>query len=422
MASALGQRQPRGPAPTITDSRATKRSRRCVGRGEISWHFRERHRRHFSNHGPRALSLANPALARIYDYDSPAHLIASIGDIERQLYVDPQRREEFVRIMDEQGFVANFESQIYRRDRSMIWISESARAVRNDRGLLEYYEGTVEDITKRKQAEALTLEKEAAEAANRAKSQFLANMSHELRTPLNGVIGMLDLMLDAADSPQHKRYATIARSSADLLLSVINQILDFSKIEAGKLELERTISGSARSWKKRSICWPVEAAQKGLELALDMASGLPRRSCAAIPIACSKSSSICSAMPSSSPTADRSRYTSASSGATNSTGRYALAVEDTGIGVPADRLDRLFRSFSQVDASTTRQFGGTGLGLAISKQLVELMGGEIGVIAWPGVAASSGLSCRWQMPDMTDVSRTADARRIAWLADPGRRR
>ena len=99
----------------------------------------------------------------------------------------------FVRIMEGQGHVSNFESQIYRRDGSVIWISESARAVRDADGRIEYYEGTVEDITERKQSEALVREKEAAEAANRAKSEFLANMSHELRTPLNGVIGMLDL-------------------------------------------------------------------------------------------------------------------------------------------------------------------------------------------------------------------------------------
>ncbi len=102
---------------------------------------------------------ANPALARIYDYDSPAHLMASIGDIERQLYVDPHRRDDFVRIMEGQGHVANFESQIYRRDGRVIWIAESGRAVRGADGKIEYYEGTVEDITERMQSEALLREK-----------------------------------------------------------------------------------------------------------------------------------------------------------------------------------------------------------------------------------------------------------------------
>ncbi|HTQ39834.1 MAG TPA: response regulator [Pirellulales bacterium] len=321
---------------------------------------------------------ANPALARIYGYQNPQELIESIGDIERQLYVDPKRRDEFIRLMENPGFVTNFESEIYRRDGTITWISESARAVRDARGELEYYEGTVVDISERKQSERLSREKEAAEAANRAKSQFLANMSHELRTPLNGVIGMLDLLADSALSPQQQRYATIARSSADLLLSVINQILDFSKIEAGKLELE-SINFDLRSLIESALeMLAPKAEQKGLELALNMSPELP-----------------------SAVRGDPHRLRQVMVNLLNNAIKFTrqgqvqvrlmlesetdqgcvirVAVEDTGIGIPADRLGRLFQSFSQIDASTTRQFGGTGLGLIISKQLVELMGGMIGV-------------------------------------------
>ncbi len=348
---------------------------------------------------------ANPALARIYDYDSPEHLIASIGDIERQLYVDPQRREEFVRIMDEQGFVANFESQIYRRDRNLIWISESARAVRDASGRLEYYEGTVEDITKRKQAEALTLEKEAAEAANRAKSQFLANMSHELRTPLNGVIGMLDLLLEAAESPQHKRYASIARSSADLLLSVINQILDFSKIEAGKLELEEADFWLRQVLEETLDMLAPRAAQKGLELALDMPSKLPS---AVRGDSHRLQQVVVNLLSNAIKFTDQGQVQVHVSIVRGDERQWTVrvAVADTGIGIPADRLDRLFRSFSQVDASTTRQFGGTGLGLAISKQLVELMGGDIGVESVAGRGSTFWFTVPLARSDMADASRT----------------
>jgi len=326
---------------------------------------------------------ANPALARIYDYDSPEHLMASIGDIERQLYVEPGRREAFVRVMEYDGQVANFESQIYRRDGSVIWISESARAVRDEHGAVEFYEGTVEDITERKQAESFFREKEAAEAANRAKSQFLANMSHELRTPLNGVIGMLDLLQETMLAPQQDRYVSIARKSADLLLSVISQILDFSKIEAGKLEFER-IEFPLRAVVEETLeMLAPKAGERGLELTLDMPRELPEIVCG-----------------------DRHRLQQVIVNLVGNAIKFTqhgqvhvrtravvdnehdmtvrFSVEDTGIGIPPDRIDRLFQAFSQVDASTTRQFGGTGLGLAIAKQLVELMGGEISVVSQPG--------------------------------------
>ncbi len=168
---------------------------------------------------------ANPALVRIYGYESLEELQESVTDISNSLYVDPYRRDEFVRRLNEQDILVSFESQVRRKDGTVIWISETARANRNHRGELEYYEGTVEDITQRKHAEQLFVEKEQAEAANRAKSQFLANMSHEIRTPLNGVIGMLDLLLGTELDEKQRRYGDLAKSSAEVLASLINDIL-----------------------------------------------------------------------------------------------------------------------------------------------------------------------------------------------------
>ncbi len=137
------------------------------------------------------------------------------------------------------GSVAGFESQIYRKDGKIRWISENAREVRDGKGELLYYEGTIEDITDRKDAEAVQqAAKETAEAANRAKSEFLANMSHEIRTPLNGIVGMVELLLGTRLTEQQQRYAQLLRTSASSLTTLISDILDFSKIEAGKLELE----------------------------------------------------------------------------------------------------------------------------------------------------------------------------------------
>ncbi len=313
--------------------------------------------------------------------------MASIGDIQRQLYVDANRRHEFTRLMDEQGVAANFESQVYRRDRTVIWISECARPVRNEQGDVEYYEGTVVDISARKYSESLFLEKEAAEAANHAKTQFLANMSHELRTPLNGVIGMLDLLTETSPTPQQQRYTAVARSSADMLLNVINQILDFSKIEAGKLELEN-VEFDFRAIVEESLdMLAPQAAGKGLELALNMPTGFE-------PIvrgdAHRLQQIIINLLGNAIKFTRRGQVQVLVSVAADTPEKLVVrvVVEDTGVGIPADRLARLFRSFSQVDASTTRQFGGTGLGLAISKQLVELMHGSIGVESQPGRGSS----------------------------------
>ncbi|MDZ4821431.1 MAG: ATP-binding protein, partial [Planctomycetota bacterium] len=321
---------------------------------------------------------ANPSLARIYGYDSPEHLMSSIGDISRQLYVDSTRRRDFVAIMAQTGQVSRFEAEIFRRDGSTAWISENAKAVFNSDGTLMHYEGTVEDITERKLAEKLQRERDAADAANAAKSDFLANMSHELRTPLNGVIGMLDLLAGMEMTPKQTHYVAVARSSADVLLTVINQVLDFSKVEAGKLELEVLDFDLRATLEDTTEILVQRAEQNGLELVLDLPADVP---------------SLLSGDPNRlrqvliNLTNNAIKFTEQGQvivraildSETETTALIRFSIEDTGIGIPADRMDRLFKSFSQVDASTTRRYGGTGLGLAISKQLVDLMGGTIDV-------------------------------------------
>ena len=352
--------------------------------------------------------MISTALAESFGLDDPE---LAVGKTDRDFFSDVHAQKALAderAIMRSGQPVVGLEEKETWPDGHETWVSTTKLPLADPSGRIVGTFGISRDITARKETEAALEETNRrleaaiteatektiqAEIANSAKSEFLANMSHEIRTPMNGVLGMVGLLLDTGLDDDQRHYAEAIATSAEALLEILNDILDFSKIEAGSVELEQ-LDFDLRALLDDFATLPaVRAHAKGLEFICAVAPDVP-------PYLTGDPGRLRQVLLNL--TGNALKFTEAGEisvrvGLVDETEGAALvrfSVRDTGIGIPPEKHDLLFKKFTQADASTTRRYGGTGLGLAISKRLVELMGGEIGLVSDVGVGSEFSFAVR----------------------------
>ena len=369
--------------------------KQILGGGEDNLNDREQQLNQIVLHLPVPISITKKAdMSIVFANDAAEKLLGyqqgeMIGMTADQFIADLNQGEKMLSQLMRDGHVDRFELKYRRRDGSIIWVTQSINLI-DYFGEPAFLSCAYDTTTKRDLAEALSSAKENAEKArieaertDRAQGEFLANISHEIRTPMNGIIGMTSLLADTELNREQRGFLETIRSSSDTLLTVINDVLDYSKIEAGKLEVENKPLDLVHVLQECVNLITPEANDKGLQLKLNVDASVPQWISGDVSrIRQIVTKLIANALK----FTDTGEITVAATARLVDTADYEglqhevdISVKDTGIGIAHEELDQLFKSFSQIDSSSTRRFGGAGLGLAICKQLSELMGGTISV-------------------------------------------
>ncbi len=335
--------------------------------------------------------LANPAMVSIFGYENTDQMMREVRNAHKTLFARQKDRQGIVQKLLDDGLIVNVESEAVRRDGVSIWVSESARAVKDDLGNIIYFEGSIENITDRKNAEtALREAKISSDIASKVKSEFLANMSHELRTPLNAIIGFSEIIKNevfgAIEQRSYWEYARDIHESGKRLLSVINDILDLSRIDAGERELNDSIIDLSKVVK---VC--VERAQSKADsqqqiIKIDLPENLPTLIAEEISVRQMLMNLMSNAIKFT-PAGGRISVTAG----LEVNGDFRLSVTDTGVGLEEEEIQRILQPFGRAEDAMTRSDSGAGLGLTLVIALMRLHSGHIDMISQKGVGTTVSL-------------------------------
>jgi PAS domain S-box-containing protein len=334
---------------------------------------------------------ANPSMARILGYNDIDHLMTTLQNAHQDLFVQKNERVQFLRNLKPNSDPQIYEAEVYRFDRSKIWVRENVRAAADTHGNVLYFEGSMEDITARKEAEIrLSEAKIQSDSANRAKTEFLANMSHELRTPLNSIIGFSEIIKNQSFGPiqpsQYLEYASDIYSSGKNLLSIINQILDIARIDAGERELnEALVNTNALMISCLDLSKP-RAEAAGLSLIDLTPKGLPSLIAEEVAVKQMLINLLSNAIKF---TPQGGRVTL--NGELESSGSIRLSVTDTGVGLSDEEIQKATSAFGVLDGRLDRATSGIGMGLSLVNALLKLHGGKLEIFSQKGIGTTASL-------------------------------